>query len=253
MSDGYDPNSCNALQRPFYRPVEAAIRWCNLIQHEAAILQALSGSPAPTTEQFPQWPCLKANTEKILDAIVHGELTCGRDGRPVAADDHVAPGRRTVRHTDLREWMAKYHPGSKPAFLFDEVERAAHSAINADSFRALQIDRDAALAELERVRTRANETTAERDALRGECESLRATVDRMGAPSDRAEATYLNIIGALLELVLGRTPSGKPHSVFASQAAVIDALLAQQDKRLGISKTTLEAKFAEARRRLNST
>ncbi|WP_343626049.1 hypothetical protein [Roseateles puraquae] len=69
----------------------------------------------------------------------------------------------------------------------------------------------------------------------------------------RAEATYLNIIGALLELVLGKTPAGKPHSVFTSQAAIIDALLAHHADKPGISKTTLEGKFAEARRRLNST
>ncbi len=69
----------------------------------------------------------------------------------------------------------------------------------------------------------------------------------------RVETTYLHIIGALLELVLGKTPAGKPQSVFESQAAIIDALLAHHADKPGISKTTLEAKFAEARRRLNST
>lgn len=69
----------------------------------------------------------------------------------------------------------------------------------------------------------------------------------------RAEATYLNIIGALLELVLGKTPAGKPQSLFETQAAIIDALLAHHADKPGISKTTLEAKFADARRRLNST
>jgi len=69
----------------------------------------------------------------------------------------------------------------------------------------------------------------------------------------RAEATYLNTIGAMLELVLGKTPAGKPQSVFESQGAIIDALIAHHGTKPGISKTTLEAKFAEARRRLNST
>lgn len=67
------------------------------------------------------------------------------------------------------------------------------------------------------------------------------------------ETTYLNIIGAMLELVLGKTPAGKPQSVFESQAAIIDALIAHHGTKPGISKTTLEAKFAEARRQLNST
>lgn len=73
------------------------------------------------------------------------------------------------------------------------------------------------------------------------------------APLDtRSETTYLTIIGALLALVLGKTPAGKPQSVFNSQAAIIDALLAHHANVPGISKTTLEVKFAEARRRLNS-
>jgi len=69
----------------------------------------------------------------------------------------------------------------------------------------------------------------------------------------RSEATYLTIIGALVELVLSKTPAGKPQSVFDSQAAIIDALIAHNPNTHGISKTTLEGKFADARRRLNST
>ncbi len=63
----------------------------------------------------------------------------------------------------------------------------------------------------------------------------------------RSEATYLTIIGALLELV--RTPrSGRD-----SDAAVIRELIANYGDKPGISKTTLEAKFTAARRRLHST
>ena len=247
MVDGYDAKSCNALQRPFYRPVEAAIRWCNLIQHEGAILQSLGEDHIPKTGQFPQWPCLQANTEKILDAILHGEIPHGRDGKTVDAGDHVARTRLTVRHTDLREWMAKYHPGSKPAFLFDEIERNAHAAINAESFRALQADRDAARAEFEQARKWGNNIVAERDALLGERDSLRAMVDKMAVPGERAEATYLNIIGAMLDLLRSPRPGREE-----SDAAVIRELIENYSDKPGISKTTLETKFAEARRRLNS-
>lgn len=247
MIDGYDAKSCNALQRPFYRPVEAAIRWCNLIQHEGSILQSLGDDGIPKTGQFPQWPCLQANTEKILDAILHGEIPHGRDGKTVDAGDHVRRDRLTVRHTDLREWMVKYHPGSKPAFLFDEIERSAHAAINADSFMALQADRDAARAELEKARKWGDAIVNERDALLGERDSLRAMVDKMAVPGERAEATYLTIIGALLELVRSPRPGRD------SDAAVIRELIDNYSDKPGISKTTLEAKFADARRRLNST
>jgi hypothetical protein len=164
MIDGYDSKSCSALQRPFYRPVEAALRWCGLTQHEGMILQSLGDDHIPKPGQFPQWPCLQANTETILDAIAHGEIPCGRDGKTVPAGDHVAVARRTVRHTDLRAWMAQHHPGKKPPFLFDEIERNTHAAIDANSFRALQVDRDAARAELDRVRSLGVGIVAERDA-----------------------------------------------------------------------------------------
>ena len=187
MMDGYNPKSCNALEKPFYRPVEAALRWCGLIAHEAQILMHIGEDGIPKTGQFPQWPCLQANTEKILDAIMHGSIPHGRDGRTVAAGDHVAKARLTVRHTDLREWMAKHYPDQKPAFLFDEIERKTHAAINADAFRALQVDRDAARAELEKAKAWAADTIREMDAMRGERDSLRATVDKASAPGERAE------------------------------------------------------------------
>jgi hypothetical protein len=68
----------------------------------------------------------------------------------------------------------------------------------------------------------------------------------------REETTLLNIVGGLLGLLLGYSPGGKPHSVFKSQAAVIDALIATYPGRSGISKRTLEEKLALARRLLDT-
>jgi len=249
MIDGYNSKSCNALQRPFYRPVEAAIRWCGLIAYESQILAALDPADAiPKTGQFPQWPCLQSNTEKILDAILHNDIPHGRDGRTVDASDHVARARITVRHTDLKEWMIRHYPDQKPLFLFDDTERATHSAINADSFRALQVDRDAARAELAKARDRTDAIVKERDALLGERNSLRAMVDRMGVPGDRAESTYLNIIGGLLGLMLGQNDNGDPLSSYRSQAEIITDLVDRFPTANGISKSNLESKFADANR-----
>lgn len=71
--------------------------------------------------------------------------------------------------------------------------------------------------------------------------------------SDRAETTYLNIIGAMLALMLGKSPAGKPQSIFDNQAAIIDALLGHYEGKPGISKRTLEDKFAAAKRSLTAT
>jgi hypothetical protein len=65
--------------------------------------------------------------------------------------------------------------------------------------------------------------------------------------SRREEATYLTIVGALLELVRNPRPGRD------SDAAVIRELIENYGDKPGVSKTTLEAKFANARRRLNST
>jgi hypothetical protein len=250
---GYNPKSCNALEKPFYRPAEAALRWCGLIAHEAQILTRIGEDGIPKVGQFPQWPCLQANTEKILDAIMHGSIPYGRDGLTTRAGDHVAKARLTVRHSDLREWMAKHYPDQKPAFLFDEIERKAHAAINADAFRALQADRDALKVRIDSAEELAKTIIAKHNALIGELDSLRAKEEKMNAPGERAETTYLNIIGAMLALMLGKSPAGKPLSLFDNQAAIIEALLGHHGGKPGISARTLEDKFAAAKRSLTAT
>jgi hypothetical protein len=247
MTDGYDPKSCNALQRPFYRPVEAALRWCNLTEHEETVLKALGDEIVPRVGQFPQWPCLQANTEKILDAIEHGELTRGRDGRTVKPTERVNIQRLTVRHTDLRAWMLQHHPGSKPVFLFDEVERSVHSAINADTFRSLQADRDGLKARIEKATEIYKALRHDRDEIEAQRALLAAIVEKQSVPGQRTKATYLTIIGGLLELVRS------PRQGRDSDAAVIRELVENYDDKSGISKTTLEMCFSEAKRQLKST
>jgi hypothetical protein len=169
----YNPKSCNALQKPYYRPVEAAIRWCNLTNYEAQIMGALGDSHLPTIRQFPEWPCLAANTEKILDAIRHREIPHGRDGATVADGDHVAAARLTVRHNDLKAWMSKHFPDQKPDFLFDETEQKTHAAINTESFTALQADVQAANRRREQAEKLLRDFGNRYAALEGEHESLK--------------------------------------------------------------------------------
>lgn len=69
----------------------------------------------------------------------------------------------------------------------------------------------------------------------------------------RAETTYLNIIGGLLKLMLGKSPSGKDHSVYKNQTAIIDALVAHDAGKPGITRRTLEEKFSAANRSLTAT
>ncbi|MFO1435500.1 MAG: hypothetical protein U1F34_03730 [Gammaproteobacteria bacterium] len=68
----------------------------------------------------------------------------------------------------------------------------------------------------------------------------------------RERQTLLNVLAGLLGLMLGKTPAGKPQSVYESQAAIIEALLAHYQGKSGISKRTLEEKFAQAKRGFNA-
>ena len=80
---------------------------------------------------------------------------------------------------------------------------------------------------------------------------LAAQIKTPQDPGPRAQTTYLNIIGAMVTVILGKTPAGKPNSVFNSQSAVIDHILADYDGKPGISRRGLEEKFAEGKKSLN--
>lgn len=73
------------------------------------------------------------------------------------------------------------------------------------------------------------------------------------AISPRERETFLNIAGGLLGLLLERSPGGKPQSLFETQSAIIDALLVRHEGKPGITKRTLEDKFAQAKRNLTSS
>ena len=223
-----------------------------MIEHEVNILTLTGEATFPPLGTFQRWPCLRSNIEAILDAIENGDLPHGRDGRAVAPGDHVAVAKRTIRHSDLKAWMTKHHPDQKPKFLFDDVERTTHAAINADSFRALQADRDALKARIDKAIEAYQVLRQDRDKIEGERASLAAMVEKMSAPGQRAETTYLNIIGGLLGLLLGSTPAGK-NSVYLNQDAIISGLLGHYRNAPGISVSNLEAKFAEANRSIKAT
>lgn len=70
--------------------------------------------------------------------------------------------------------------------------------------------------------------------------------------SDRAETTYLNIIGSLLDLILSDSSLGTPRSVFRNQTAIINAMLEHFPNTPGISKKTLEGKFSAAKQSLKA-
>lgn len=233
-----------------YRPIEAAIRWSGLVRHENLILDILQSRRIPEHNDFPRWPSLRLNAERIDDAIVHGELPSEVNGTVIQDKSALNDPNLTVRHVELKSWMIRYYPVDRPAFLFSHIERIAHPVITIDAVNVLALEREAFKVEIEHchrelqtLRRKAQvQPNAERSSRRGKAG------DSVDAP--RNETTYLHIVGGLLTLLLGQSPSGKPYSNFRTQEAIIDALMAHHAGRLGITERTLQAKFAEAKRRL---
>jgi hypothetical protein len=62
----------------------------------------------------------------------------------------------------------------------------------------------------------------------------------------------LNIVGGLLTLLLGKSPSGIPYSSFETMDSVISALIAHHEGRAGISERTLWSKLAAAKRQVSA-
>lgn len=245
-------NNFNPQAKIFYRPIDAALRWCNLIRYEAQIVQAAWSCPEKLRIMFPQWPCLQANTDKIYDAVRNGELPYGCFGISVPLGTPVELTLLTVRHSDLRHWMQVYYPDQRPDFLFESNDDP-RDKISLGVYFALQAERDALLRERDTLQRQLRDVEVNLQALGLEQESLKALVKTQGQLSKRSEHTYLQIIGALVDTALDVSPAGKPLSVFKNQAAIVDAVTARHKDIPGLSKRTLDAKFAAANRALKKT
>jgi hypothetical protein len=234
----------------FYRPIEAAIRWSELTRFESRILNTVGDKGITGPDDFPRWPMLRLNTERIFDALRNGELSYGQAGitcdDPSLLDD---PGL-TVRHVDLKAWMSRFYPDQKPAFLFDEFERQLHPAIGIEAVQALLADREALKVQLAK-REQSFDTLHSQHQLLCKKAQNQSAANREVTP--RSETTYLNIVGGLLTLLLGKSPGGKPYSSFETTESVISALLAHYEGHPGISERTLWAKFTAAKRHMNSS
>ena len=90
------------------------------------------------------------------------------------------------------------------------------------------------------------------DKANSHIKDLTSTPKKNETGGDPRIGGYLNIVGALVGLMLGRSPAGKPLSSYENQAAIISALEATYGNVHGISKSNLELKFAEANRKLNA-
>lgn len=155
--------------KTYYRPIEAAIRWCGLTHMEPCILETVGQRALPQPQDFPGWPMLRLSAERIFDALAHGELPCGKGGivqqgpRPALDDPALI-----VRHVDLKAWMTRYYPGERPPFLFDGIERDLHPAASRDMLNVLLAEREAIKAQFAQLAKAHDALHAAHDALEKE-------------------------------------------------------------------------------------
>ncbi|MBB6055622.1 hypothetical protein [Tolumonas osonensis] len=177
-------------------------------------------------------------------------MTFGKDGITINDPELVSSPDLTVRHVDLKRWMRTHYPEHRPGFLFSRGERMAHPFITLETGQALLLERLALQAALDHSRRETRELQAQHEALLKQSAVLLAS--QQCTISDRAETTYLNIIGGMLTLMLGHSPSGVPYSSFKTQEAIVTALLAHYGGTMGITERTLNGKFANARKNVRS-
>jgi len=252
MANPWESDSCEevrAYYSAYYIPQAAAL-WCGV---PAEMLNHILNQATETTRNVyahQKISCLEPRCRAIHDAIDNNKLPCGRDGkgRNLESEDHVAPERRTVSRQDLKEWIAKEFPSDKPEFLFDEIERKTHSAINAESFRALQADRDALNRQLKSAKESIQKMEMEKYEAAAKVKQYEERLKHLGDEiNPRTERTYLNIIGALLEVTTG---TFKDES-FTSETQLRDFIAEKFDDLRGVSVRNTADIFASAKRALN--
>ena len=80
-----------------------------------------------------------------------------------------------------------------------------------------------------------------------------AGAEKANVPGERSEKTYLNIIGGLLALMLGKSPAGKPQSSFEGQEAIISSMLGHYGQIKGMGDSNLQKIMAKANKTLKDS
>ena len=230
-----------------YHPIDVAILWCDLADHTAEILHVEISHSGELLKHFPQWPCLHFHVERIYDAIASGELTASFLGGPVTPYDRAERVYWSIRRANLRAWLALNYPGERPEFLFPEnIEHLECVTLNA--YLSVQAERDFYAREFEKMHQAFDSLAVEMAAYKEREHEFAAQLEAVGPASEASARVHHTIIGALLAVMLDTSQSGKPRSIYKTQTAVVDAITTLFPGIAGLSKRTLDRKFAQARR-----
>ncbi|QBZ92869.1 protein kinase [Pseudomonas viciae] len=147
--------------------------------------------------------------------------------------------------------MFNHHPDQRPFFLFGLPTEQEN--IRYETYLTLQADREALEVQLKAAEATLQTLMSELQSAGIERENLRALAENGKHLSDQSKASFLNVIGALVNTMLSSSEAGRRHSIFDNQAAIVDSITAHYSGVPGLSKRSLDEKFAAGRRSLSRT
>ncbi|MEJ5861859.1 hypothetical protein [Pseudomonas farsensis] len=233
----------------FYRPIEVAILWSGLADHEKEIVKQTLTRPDDLLKLFPHWPSLQTYSERIYDAIACHQLPATYLNRPITSDTEFEKAYLSIRHSDLRIWVECYYPDDKPIFLFGNETDHSH-CISIGAHLALKAELEASDRELQKTRKNLENLHANSAQQRENPESPQPQTGTPGSYLEQSNSILYVIIGALLDVSIGKSDDGKVQSIYSTQTILVETVTNRFSNVQGLSKRTLDRKFAEARRHL---
>lgn len=199
MDKPWENDNCAAIKALYeiYSTPKAAALWCGVPENEIdkimnEVTQLSETGAGRGIYTHPYIQCIKPRSRAIAEAIESGELPHGReDGFPVENGVHVAYERRHFSGRNLKAWMEKNFPNKKPAFLFDDIERAVNSGISQDDYLTLK---------------------AKNEALEERLQNAEKCYQENKPVSTQGHNAYRDMIVALAEVILGKPLTGKPNT-----------------------------------------
>ena len=248
MADKMNDYDYDELSAPytFYSVPVAAALWCGISKGDVEAELARCVKVEEGIWRHPEFPGFEFRCRTLHDAIdrhcfhhfdKHGKRFFGR----------LAPDEIHLQHSELKRWMEENHPKHRPPFLFGEAKQSLQLGVTAEIYHALLADLDAMKAANSEISATLAQAQNDNQILRAEIDSLAKELHHERNVDARARSTYVTLIGALVELMFGKTIRGTRHSIFRSQAELVDVLVEKYGHLPGIAKRTLETKFAEAK------
>lgn len=190
-------------------------------------------------------------TNLLLSAVNKGSLKAGIIKRLI--DDTIIPEKTYIDSDHLLDWLNERDIELGELFndYIENESKILERACECISSSRMQRRLSPEILKIEATESILNDYRAliqKYSDLQKKYEAIIGNHEAVKPISEKQRGAYLNIIGALLGIILGRSPNGKPYSQFNSQQSVIDAIQANFGDKNGLSKRNLEEKFAEGKR-----